>query len=63
MLQKLLRIVIFALLVSFIMMYIPDSKLECDDLTKIISATTIVFIIYDFYYPTVRVELKKEDLK
>ena len=61
--QKMLRIIIFAALASLIMIFIPDASLNQEDLIKIVSALSLVFIVYDFYYPAVRIEFDKEKME
>jgi hypothetical protein len=63
MLQKMLRIIIFAALASLIMIFVPDASLNQEDLIKIVSALLLVFIIYDFYYPAVRIEFDREKMQ
>jgi hypothetical protein len=62
MLQKIIRIIIFVMLSCIVMKYVPEQKLDTEDMCKLVSAMTLIFIIYDFYYPAVRIELKKEDI-
>jgi hypothetical protein len=62
-LQKLLRILIFVGLISIILLYVPTTELQKEDVIKIVSAISIVFIVYDFYYPSVKIELKKEEME
>ena len=59
-LEKILRIIIFALFVSSIVMYVPENSISKDDMIKIVCAVTIVFLLYDFYYPTVKIELQED---
>lgn len=59
MLEKILRIIIFALCVSSIIMYVPDTSLSKEEMTKLICFITMVFILYDFYYPAVKIELQE----
>jgi hypothetical protein len=62
-LQKLLRILIFVVLISTILLYVPESEIQKEDIIKVVSAISLVFIVYDFYYPAVKIELKKEDME
>ncbi len=62
-LQKMSRILIFVALVSVILLFVPTAELHKEDIIKIVSAISIVFIVYDFYYPSVKIELKKEDME
>jgi hypothetical protein len=57
--NKATRIIIFAVLVYLSLTFIPEQKLNIDDICKVVSTITLVFIIYDFYYPSVRIELEK----
>lgn len=59
--KKATRIIIFAVLAYLSLAYIPEQKLNIEDICKVISVMTLVFIIYDFYYPSVRIELEKYD--
>jgi hypothetical protein len=59
--KKAIRIIIFAVLVYLSLAYIPEQKLNIEDICKIVSAITLIFIIYDFYYPSVKIELEKYD--
>ena len=59
--NKATRIIIFTVLVYLSLTYIPEQKLNIDDICKVLSAITLVFIIYDFYYPSVKIELEKYD--
>ena len=59
--QKIMRIVIYVVLTYIILTFIPDKKINTEDICKLVCAMTFVFLIYDFYYPTVRVELESED--
>jgi hypothetical protein len=59
--DKAARIIIFAVLAYLSLAFIPEQKLNMEDICKIVSAMTLVFIIYDFYYPPVRIELKNDD--
>lgn len=61
-LQRLSRIFVFIVLISAILLYIPISNIQKDDIIKIVFAITIVFICYDFYYPSVKIELKNKDI-
>lgn len=56
-LEKLLRVVIFVILAYLTLAYIPTQKLNNEDMVKIISSITVVFLIYDFYFPAVKIEL------
>jgi hypothetical protein len=58
--KKIMRIIIFILLVTLSFIYIPENKLNNDDMCKLICAITLIFVVYDFYYPAVRIELKKD---
>lgn len=59
-LEKIVRIIIFALFTLLIIIYVPKTQLDKEDMSKVIILMTIVFIFYDFYYPTVKIELKNE---
>ena len=59
--KKATRIIIFAILDYLAMTFLPDNKLSVEDVFKLVSATTLIFIVYDFYYPSVIIELEKEN--
>jgi hypothetical protein len=58
--QKISRVVIYVSLVYVVLVLIPDEKISNEDICKIICAMTFVFLIYDFYFPAVRIELDRE---
>jgi hypothetical protein len=60
-LQKILRIIIFAILIIGIVLYVPDESLGKEDTIKVVCSVLLVFVIYDFYYPAVKIELKKDN--
>lgn len=59
--KKATRIIIFIALAYLVMTYLPDNKLSVEDICKLVCAMTLIFIIYDFYYPSVRIELENEN--
>ena len=60
--QKVLRVLIFIILTVLTLLYIPNNVPSTVDLYKITSAITIIFIVYDHYYPAVRIELEKNQI-
>jgi hypothetical protein len=59
--KKIARILIFAVLAYLAIAYLPNKKLDIEDVCKLVSAMTLIFIVYDFYYPSVRIESEKEN--
>jgi len=57
--KKITRIVIFTILAYLILLYVPTNKCNTEDIYNICIALTLIFIIYDFYYPSVQIELEK----
>jgi hypothetical protein len=56
--QKIFRIIIFIILTLFAILISVNKKLDNEDKCKLILLMTIIFVIYDFYYPSVKIELK-----
>ncbi len=56
-LRKLMRLIIFIILVSLSLHYIPEEKIQNEDMMKILCSIGTIFLIYDYYYPAVRIEL------
>jgi hypothetical protein len=61
--KKATRIIIFAILAYLAMTFLPETKLDVEDICKLVCAMTLIFIVYDFYYPSVRIELENENKK
>lgn len=57
--KKLFRISIFIILVYLTLIYSPSQQINKDDICKITIIISILFIMYDLYYPTVKVEIKE----
>lgn len=58
--KKSIRLAIFVVCVFLILQYIPTEEINRENMIKIISAISILFLIYELYYPSVRIELDKE---
>jgi|688.fasta_scaffold966810_1 hypothetical protein len=55
--EKILRILIFAVAVYLSLQYIPNNELEFYDKVKILPAIVLIFVVYELYYPQVRVTI------
>jgi hypothetical protein len=55
--QKIVRIIIFILAVYIILSYLSSNILEQNNKIILTSAITIIFLIYELYFPSVRIEL------
>lgn len=58
--QKAVRIIVFVALTYLSLMYLPNQEIVLEDKIKLVLAMTAVFLIYDLYYPAVRIELTNE---
>jgi len=58
--KRLMRIIIFVLLVITTLFFVPMQEITNDDKVKISSIITIIFLIYEMYYPSVKIELQKD---
>ena len=56
--QKITRIIIFIVAVYIILSFLSSDVLEQNNKIILTSATTIVFLIYELYYPSVKIELR-----
>jgi hypothetical protein len=54
--QKLFRIVIFVALVYLSLTYLSTQELTAENKLKLLAVIMIVFLIYELYYPSVRIE-------
>lgn len=59
-LKKIIRLIIFILL-SYMIINNTENKIDDNDKIKIILQLSIVFIIYEHYYPNVVVIEKNDD--
>ena len=55
-LQKLFRLAVFIILVYLSFTYLPSQDLTHENKIKLIAAVAIIFLIYELYYPSVRIE-------
>jgi len=58
--RKVLRVMIFALVLFLTLKVVPENNIDYSDIFKIIAVLTITFLVYELYYPTVNIELDKE---
>jgi hypothetical protein len=59
-LKKSFRLIIFIILVSLSLYYIPEEIMSNEDIVKSVCAIAIIFLIYDYYYPAIKIELENE---
>jgi hypothetical protein len=52
--EKMIRVLIFMILTYSAIAFIPNEKINFVDTITIVVAISIVFLIYDFYYPRVK---------
>jgi hypothetical protein len=57
--QKLFRIVVFVVLVYLSLTYLSTQELQQENKLKLTAVIMIVFLIYEMYYPSVRIELEQ----
>ena len=57
--QKIIRIIIFIVAVYVILSFLSSDVLEQNNKIILTSAITVVFLIYEIYYPSVKIELTK----
>lgn len=57
--EKLLRILIFSICVYIILSYISKEELIFSNKINLVMATTVIFIFYEMYFPSVKIELEK----
>jgi len=57
--EKIIRIVIFMVCVYLILTYISKEELTQANKINLMVTITIVFLFYEAYYPSVKVELDK----
>jgi hypothetical protein len=57
--EKIMRVVIFTLVTYFALMYIPNDEIVFEDKIKVTIVITILFLVYDMYFPSVRIEQKQ----
>jgi len=60
--KKITRIIIFAIMVYFILEFIPKQVINREDVMKLTCSITLIFLMYDLYYPSVNIELKENEL-
>ncbi len=58
--QKLFRIIVFGILVYLSLTYVSTQELTLENKTQLIAVISIIFLIYDIYYPSVKIELEKK---
>jgi hypothetical protein len=59
MLEKIARIIVFALLTYLSQVYVVGQEIAMEDRVRLTIVITCVFLIYETYYPSVRIELEK----
>ena len=60
--KKMIRVIFFALMVYIILEFIPKQLINREDVLKLTCAITLIFLMYDLYYPSVTIELKDNEL-
>jgi len=58
-LQKITRIIIFLVLSYLSLTFIPNASVEQEDKIKLTGILTIIFLVYDIYFPSVHIETKE----
>jgi hypothetical protein len=57
---KLMRIVIFIINLILILKYIPSQKINVENIIKLVCSITILFLIYEFYFPVVKIKIDED---
>jgi preprotein translocase subunit SecY len=60
--KKSIRLLIFIVTVFLILKYIPSEEINRENMIKIICSVSVLFLGYELYYPSVRIELEKDKL-
>jgi hypothetical protein len=61
--KKSLRLIIFISMLFLVLKYIPSTEINREDIVKIICCVSILFLGYELYYPSVKIELELEKEK